>query len=302
LDKQVGQTSWTNKLDKQFGGHRMSNFTLSKKCIGPVVAIALLMVVSVSSVVMFQKWFQSYQSHLETQIDSFNSNSVDLSYLEPRSLYIRNSGLNSSFSDIKIGNSLCNISGILRANSINKIDLGNCLLGEEIGPKEVILYSNSSIVSKTLMLRSKLLVASNLTASFQNGGCGIGYTELFSLESLSDSHVELANESLYTYSSCIKSENVNLVSSCSGTYTRLFYLDNRTNAHAYSDNSSSYVSTWYEACLSVDSGSISSQISATQPSGDDVVCVGSLEDMDNETGVHMGDCSAYSNKLWVILN
>ncbi len=269
--------------------------------IGAVVAVSLLMIVSVVAAVGFQNWFASYQSDLQNQVNDFRSDSISLEYLDGNVLYVKNSAPNNFiFNEIKIEDKSCGVNGSILANSMNKIALNGCTVGMTIGPKKVVLVSDNSILEKTLMFRSTY--SGNYSFSFQSGtGCGAGYTRLYGLEYLSNSHAELANSTQYTYSACLSYNGINLGTTCTGNYTRMIYLDDVSNAHAYTDNSSTYEDTFYEVCLNVDVGSIVSEVSDTDPA-DGSFCVGSMDGIDNQTGVHMGDCNAYSTKIWVRIN
>ncbi len=65
----------------------------SKKCISPIVATALLLVVAVTAVVGFQNWFGTYSTNILSGVESSSANDVRTSQIETivgNSLYIKN--------------------------------------------------------------------------------------------------------------------------------------------------------------------------------------------------------------------
>lgn len=273
------------------------------RAISPVFATALLLVVGVTSVVYFQGWFNSLESRLffNTEMNS-NTNSLSIEYLEADNLYVRNSGnINLTYTNIKIKNISCNITGTIVSESLNSINLENCLLGEQIGPKHIVIYTETGIYSENEMLRSVL--TGNISISFDlSTSCLIGgYTKIFGIEGVSDSHTENTTSMLYAYSVCIDHSVYTLGTSCSGNYVRLFYLDNSSNAHAYTLNTTSYFpyTTWNQICLSSSGGIITSSVNVTDPA-DGSICIGSMDDpIDNVNGMHMGTSCASGNKIWL---
>jgi len=277
----------------------------SKLGIGPVVAIALLLVVSVGAVVMFGNWYQTYQSSLFTQIEGHvGLNSVNPELLYGDKLYVKNSNsLPIEVTELKIANKICiNSSFNLSPNDVSSIDLGTCLVGEKLGPKDVVLVTKQGVFSKTLLLKSQ--VFGNFTVSFKASGiCDVGYTRVYGLEQVSNSHAEEGSSSNYTYSYCIKHKSYSLGTDCLAVnHVRLFYLDGASNAHGYETNLSPYESDWHPICISSDAGTLSSQISSTDPA-DGSVCIGSFDaDGDETIGHHMGDCSSYTKRVWLKIN
>lgn len=269
-----------------------------RKGVGPVIAIALLLMVAVSSFVVFQNWHQTYSSDLFGQFEQVSANSVKLEYLEPTQLYVRNyNPIVLNMTEIYIGGKNCTLNGTLGANTIERIDLGSCLSDMAVGPKEVILFTENGIFTKTLML--KAVYEGDFLVSFMTGTCDAGYIRGYGLEGVSDSHAETSLAGNYTYNLCIRHNVYTLGTSCSGNYTRLFYLDGMSDAHAYTNNTSPYESDWHEVCVSVSGGgTINSTVNATDPQ-DGSICVGSMEEINNINGAHMGNCNAYSTKVWL---
>ena len=95
----------------------------SKKALGPVVAMALLLVVAVSGVVGFQTWYQTYQSGLMSDVEESSSSTFDGFTFEAVSndnLYLKSS-VADNLSSFKIvdesGNEMCSFSGTGDVNS-----------------------------------------------------------------------------------------------------------------------------------------------------------------------------------------
>lgn len=173
---------------------------MNKKAIGPVVATALLLVVAVTSVVYFQGWFNSFHSDMFSGIESnANLNSIDVNYLDGDTLYVRNSdSRNLTFSQIKINSVDCLVNGTILPNQMNQISLNNCTSGMSIGPKEVVLITQSGIFTKTLILRS-VSFTSNPQSPTSGGFSGYAWGEQFGYISFNGTgyQVLMNNNSLY---------------------------------------------------------------------------------------------------------
>ncbi len=262
----------------------------------------MLLVVTVSAAVVFQNWYQTFQSDIFSNIETqVNSNSVNAELLYGDKLYVKNSNsILIKLTQLKIDNRVClNTSFNLSGNDVSSINLGTCLVGENLGPKDVVLVTKQGVFSKILLLRSQ--VFGNISVVFKNSGtCDFGYSRVYGLEQVSNSHAEIGSASNYTYSFCIKHNSYVLGTNCSASnHVRLFYLDDVSNAHGYSTNTSPYESNWYPICISSSGGTLSSQISNSDPS-DGSVCIGSFDsDGDDVIGHHMGDCSAYGKRVWL---
>ena len=196
---------------------------LSKKCIGPVVATILLLLIGVISVVGFQNWFQTFSTETLANVERQDINAIDPVHIEPTTLYVSNkAGKNLTYTDVEVAGNLCNVSGTLQ-DGLNSIDLGACVSGVSVGPVIVTIYGLNNVFEETLILRSSATISGNLSVSFTTGACGIGYTKIYGLESMSDSHAEVAGASNYTYNVCVSHNIYTLGTSCTGE--RLFYLD-----------------------------------------------------------------------------
>ena len=207
---------------------------IKKKSITPVVAIALLLVVSVSSVVVFQNWYQSFQSKTFTNLEQANINSIDLNYLEADKIYIRNSNpQNISFSNIKINSKSCQINGTILGNTMNEISLNNCTSGMNIGPKTIALITNIGIFTKTLMLKSVTFTSSS-SNSVTGNFSGYAWGEAFGYISFNGTNyqVKMLNNQLYGYA---YSENLGYIS-FNGTNYGVSNSNGVLTGYAYGEN------------------------------------------------------------------
>ena len=231
------------------------NTKKGKKGITEVVAvIALLSIVVVVGAFVYRWGINFTNSNLEQ--GSINQEDLTVNLMDTNTLYVKSqAGIDFNYTGVKINGKECNLSGRISGANLTKIDLDFCMYGMNKGPKEITLYSNKGVFSYNDYLDTSFMQGFYVQ---QKTGttCDIGYTKIYGMESVSNSHIEIASSGLYTYSICLKHLAYSLSNSCSGVYGRVFYLDNVTNAHAYTDNSSAYgsISTWEEACISAGDG------------------------------------------------
>lgn len=205
-----------------------------KKAIGPVVAVALLLVVSVSSVVMFQGWFQTFQSGMFADMEKANINSIEILYLDANNVFIKNSNSqNVSFSDIKISSQSCSVNGTIMPNQMNEISLNNCTSGMSIGPKTVVLITDVGVYTKTLMLKSVTFTSSPQTPSL-GGFSGYAWGEQFGFISFNGTgyQVMMNNDELYGHA---YSEYLGYIS-FNGTNYGVTNVDGVLTGYAYGEN------------------------------------------------------------------
>jgi hypothetical protein len=190
-------------------------------------------------------------------------------------------------------------------------DLNYVLTSETNGDLKISLktedINNFDSLNLDMLIQGLTTVGTNLSASFSSSACGVGYSRLYGLDALSDAHAEAPSSTDYTYNLCITHDSYTMGNSCSGTYERLFYLGNVSNSHMWIDNSSAYAEPWVgyynwtEVCVSSSGGTTDLTYSSSDLSGSGYVCLGSY--LQNDTiGGHVGDCSAYSNKIWFSLS
>lgn len=144
---------------------------LNKKCISPVVATALLIVVSVVAVVGFQQWYSSYESIILSDTEKKSSSSignVGIEYISDEGIiYIINRGsVNVSINTIKIGNTDCNINQELKPG-VNNISIGRCLLDipqiENI--EDIFLVVDDSIINEKFFIDEITISLEDLSTS-----------------------------------------------------------------------------------------------------------------------------------------
>lgn len=126
---------------------------LFKKGISPVVASALLLVVAVVAVVGFQTWFGSYSSNTFSDVETKSSSSVGNTKIEDvidGYLYFKNSDLknNLTITSIKMGGVDCNLTLNVSSNSIETIDVRDCVNQLTDVKNEVVIYTDNGIVSQ----------------------------------------------------------------------------------------------------------------------------------------------------------
>lgn len=160
----------------------ISNYkNITKKAISPVVATALLLVVSVVAVVGFQGWFTSFSSTMlndvESDSNSFNSD-LSIENVIVDSLYLRNSGLKDvEITSIEISGINCDLGS---SNNISSgffnLDLSNCDSKIPSGEHEVVVYTKDNVITKYIYIDEQVLVISkNLFFANIYGGPGSEY-------------------------------------------------------------------------------------------------------------------------------
>lgn len=127
-----------------------------RKGIGPVVAIAMLLIVATVGVVGFQNWFDDYSSKTFVDVESKSNTAIDknlnIEIIEGNSLFIKNDiGDNLSVTILKIEDNICNLSNL--SLGMNEIDISDCLnnTGSVV---DVVLISKSNVLVKTLFVKS----------------------------------------------------------------------------------------------------------------------------------------------------
>lgn len=123
-----------------------------KKGISPVIATALLIVVSVVAVVGFQQWYSSYESILLSDTEQKSSSSirnVNIEYISDDGfIYIKNGGVNLTIKNIKINENLCDINETLTFG-LNPVDISTCLNSFET-ISDVVIITDKGIIEKKI--------------------------------------------------------------------------------------------------------------------------------------------------------
>jgi len=122
----------------------------NKKCVSPVVAVALLLVVAVVAVAGFQGWFGMYFSQIFTKVetDSKGDSSGEIEALVNDVLYLNNNIDNLSIDIIKAGNVSCNFTKKNFSKGVVEIKLSDCLDIVDTVTPEIIIVTNNSIITK----------------------------------------------------------------------------------------------------------------------------------------------------------
>lgn len=141
---------------------KLENFQFlcqSKKALGAVVAISLLIVVAVGSVLSFQSFYQSYSSDLHSKIDSkSDSGKLEIQSIVSQSdkttIYIKNpSNTYTKVKNIQLNGVECNLlsSDIVPADSILEIST-DCLCNK-MEKIEIIIFSDFGVFTGTYLAR-----------------------------------------------------------------------------------------------------------------------------------------------------
>ena len=128
----------------------------SKKGISSIIAISLLLVISVTTVVSFQTWINTYTSNLENKIESSDSstNGINIKYISKSDtetyLHIyNNKQLNIAVNEIIINGTSCSLTGsdVLTKNEITKIPV-SCIIdnGKEVN---ILILTSLGLIQET---------------------------------------------------------------------------------------------------------------------------------------------------------
>ncbi|MFW5704667.1 MAG: glycine-rich domain-containing protein [Nanoarchaeota archaeon] len=127
----------------------------SKKCISPVVAIALLLVVAVVAVIGFQNWFGSFSSEVYTDVeqkgDTATSGSVlDIETVSGETLYVKNQdSSNISLKEVKINGVICLDAIVNVSKGVEGINISDCI-EDMVGKIDVVIITEDQIIEKKI--------------------------------------------------------------------------------------------------------------------------------------------------------
>ena len=120
-----------------------------KKGVHPVVSVALLLIVSLLSVVSLQTWFSSYQSDLfvnsqkQSNVENFK---IGVEGIFENNLYL-NLGSGVNITKVIVENIECSdIRGYFEG--IHSFDLSNCISNFSTSIPKVIIFSNEVVLSE----------------------------------------------------------------------------------------------------------------------------------------------------------
>lgn len=194
-----------------------------KKGIGPIVATALLLVVSVVAVISFQTWFATFSSQIFTDIDTKSTdNQFSIETLVGDTLYVKSLSDNFTINTIKIGGVDCNLNATL-STGMNNISVTDCLSSITTKTPNIVLISDSGIADKQVYLPNVInnnLLNSNTNTYFVS----VWNTSKTSVGSSNSNQVKLPLESMGTYNFVVdwgdnSNESINLWNSTSTTHT-----------------------------------------------------------------------------------
>ena len=132
---------------------------INKKAFGPVIAVALLIVVAVASIVGFQAFYGEYQSSIQAKTEvSSEGNILRIDFVQATptrtSIFVRNDGRTYSFiNELKINSNTCALTGsnVAGDRTVTQIDT-NCIIfkGQKV---EVVLVTDFGIFQETHVAR-----------------------------------------------------------------------------------------------------------------------------------------------------
>ncbi len=129
----------------------------SKKCISPVVAVALLLVVAVIAVVGFQNWFDTYSTNILSDVESSSANDVRTSRIETivgNSLYIKNDYDNLTIKDIKVNGYSCFDSETNYSKGILEINITDCIVNLNVSNPDVVVVTDKGLIEKMVYVKN----------------------------------------------------------------------------------------------------------------------------------------------------
>lgn len=278
----------------------------SKKAAIPTVVVALLLVVSITVYIYFQKDINLMTSQLKTQLQAKDlGHSLEIRKIDQNYIYVNNDFINNLLlNQIKVGSKECYFNNILISEGLNKIYIGSCSFGGNVlDVKEVTLVTNYGVISEYEALRS--VVGNPLSVLFQTTTCDFasGYLRLYGLSALDNAHAEISNSSLYTYSACVKHYDFNLSLTSGITSQRIFSLTGKNNSAVWINKGSIYQSPlqWFDINLYSSDGTFSYAINSSDMSNLGYACIGKIN-QDDIYGSHIGSCSSLmNNTIWVKL-
>ena len=204
-----------------------------KKSLTSIIAILLLLIVGVTSVLIFKTFYTNFQSSKFSNMEKTNTNKMEITYLNPKNvLYISNgNSVPVNFTNIKVGSKFCSINGTLNPHSITKISIANCTNGMEPNPKDIAVFTEYGIFNKMLMLKP---VSFTPTSINSGNFTGYAYGEQFGYISFNGTgyQVTMKNNKLSGYA---YSENFGFIS-FNGTNYNVTNINGVFVGYAYGEN------------------------------------------------------------------
>jgi hypothetical protein len=213
----------------------MKKINSSRKALGPIVATILLISVAVTSFVIFENWYHSYETGLFSSLQKENIDNVEVLKLYNGILYVKNQNSeNVSIKDVKIDSKSCGVSFNLTPDSINSINLTNCSNNFPTGVREITLITNIGVYSKVLYFKPVSFIPSNSSTITTGNFVGYAWGEQFGYISFNGTNygVSMKNNQLYGYA---YSENLGYIS-FNGTNYNVSVKDGVLVGYAYGEN------------------------------------------------------------------
>jgi len=129
-----------------------------KKCISPVVATALLLVVAVVAVIGFQNWVLMYSANVFTGVETSSYNDVSSFLIETvvgNVLYLKNIGSDFTIKDIKIDGVSCYDNDTVYEKGIFEIDVSLCLDNVSSYDPEILIVTDKGLVEKKIYYKPR---------------------------------------------------------------------------------------------------------------------------------------------------
>lgn len=154
---------------------------LNKKGIGAIVASALILVVTVLAIVVFQNWFSTYSSDVfvNVELGSSELSSEKIEGLLDNTLYFSSNG-NTNISEVKVGGYSCGVSSSNLQEGLNEISLSNCTQYLTTGENSVVVITSSSVIEKKIIIdKSSFVPLPVIEITFNS--TNVVYGELFNV-------------------------------------------------------------------------------------------------------------------------
>ena len=125
-----------------------------KKGISPVVAVALLLIVTVVAVINFQTWFGLFQSNLIVDVENHGKISgifIDVEAIIGENLYITTNNEFLNVNKIELDGVNCGFNGTV--SNMQPINISSCLEDLVDGIFEVLVVTDRGVISKSIVLQ-----------------------------------------------------------------------------------------------------------------------------------------------------
>ncbi len=146
------------------------------KCISPIVATALLLVVAVVAVVGFQSWFGTYSTKILSGVESSSVNDVRTSQIETivgNNLYLKNDYENLTIKDIKVNGYSCFDSETNYAKGILEINITDCISNLNVSTPDVVVITDKGLIEKKIYVKHVNITE---TSSISLASCSLNDT------------------------------------------------------------------------------------------------------------------------------